>query len=125
MAHPTFLFPVYVLITKPVCIFYPLAVGFAKPVGSIMAGIIGEAKIQTVVPAGFIHFSSLPYYLNPFALQKTLAGYISTCRTNIALFGPGAPKAIQQKALGSYPQGPKYRDGLGCRAHASASKHCV
>jgi hypothetical protein len=47
--------PVYVLITKPVCIFNPLAVGLAKPIGSIMAGIIGEAKIQAIVPAGFFH----------------------------------------------------------------------
>jgi hypothetical protein len=50
-----FFIPVYVLITKPVCIFNPLAVGFAKPITSIMAGIIGKAKIQAVVPAGFFH----------------------------------------------------------------------
>jgi hypothetical protein len=50
-----FFIPVYVLITKPVCIFDPLAVGFAKPIGSVMAGIIGKAKIQAVVPAGFFH----------------------------------------------------------------------
>jgi hypothetical protein len=55
MAHPTFLFPVYVLITKPVCIFDLLAVGLTKPIGSIMAGIVGKAKIQAVVPAGFFH----------------------------------------------------------------------
>ena len=50
-----FFIPVYVLITTPVCIFDLLAVGLTKPVGSVMAGIVGKAKIQTVVPAGFFH----------------------------------------------------------------------